>query len=494
MRARVLLAFLTVAGFALPPAGAQTAPPRVVTTSGPVTGAVADGVEVFKGIPYAAPPVDDLRWTPPAPPKPWAADLAASDFGPACMQPEPPHNVMPGTPSATMSEDCLTLNVWAPGATDGKAPVIVWLHGGGNVTGSSADHYYDGGHFARDGVVLVSLNYRLGVFGFFAHPALKEKNANFGLLDQIAALKWVKANIAKFGGDPGNVTLMGESAGGEDTLALMTAPAARGLFQKAIAESAGGGWWGPTPLAEAQKQAEEVSKVAGLGDKTDAMALRALDAATLIKSTHGGPDLVLDDALLSTPPLKVFASGKSAGIPLIIGTNSGEGSLIDPDAKPTDIFPMLSPADIDKLRTIYGVDGTALARLIFRDGYFAGPAHYVAVQQEKSGHPVFQYRFNYVLAFLQGRRPDATHGSEIPFVFGNLPGHFPSREDRAVSAALHQCWVAFAKTGKPDCTAAPGWTSGSDRWMVFDTTASEQPLGSTEAMDLLQSRQTVGPQ
>ena len=239
---------------------ASAAPVRVTIDSGVLVGSEVAGARVFKGVPYVAPPTGDLRWAPPAPVRPWTGDRAADTFSQIC--PQKVHadgSPNEGGASGSFSEDCLYLNVWAPPAAvrDPKgAPVMVWIHGGGNVVGAGSLGAYDGSAFARDGVILVTLNYRLGVLGFFAHPALTKAAASgeplvsYGLMDQIAALQWVKRNIAAFGGDPSNVTLFGESAGGADTLALMATPMARGLFAKAIVESGAAGrdrshWPGP---------------------------------------------------------------------------------------------------------------------------------------------------------------------------------------------------------------------------------------------------------
>src|ERR1700722_12040678 len=237
---RLLATIASIVAMGVRPANAAE-PIRVRIQSGVLVGTLDGGVESFKAVPYAAPPVGALRWTLPRPVAAWAVERAADEFGPSCTQSAVPRNVPPGSRGAQLSEDCLTLNVWAPQAAK-KAPVMVWIHGGGNDSGSSADTYYGGTAFARDGVVLVSLNYRLGSMGFQPHNG----EANFGLWDQVAALGWVRDNIAAFGGDPQNVTLFGESAGGQDTLVLMTAAPANGLFQKAIVYSGGGGW-GPPP-------------------------------------------------------------------------------------------------------------------------------------------------------------------------------------------------------------------------------------------------------
>src|SRR5579862_7656219 len=238
--ARLIVFLIALIGWI--PEYAQGESVQIQTDSGALFGNVTDGVRSFKGVPYAAAPVGDLRWRAPRPPTHWSQPLHADDFAATCPQ-SPPARVPPGSGAERSSEDCLTLNLWGPATTTKPAPVMVWIHGGGNTQGSGAGIYYDGTAFAHDGVLLVTINYRLGLLGFFVHPALTRKaaggtTANFGLLDQLAALTWVHRNIASFGGDPANVTVFGESAGATDIVALLATPASKGLFQKAIVESA----------------------------------------------------------------------------------------------------------------------------------------------------------------------------------------------------------------------------------------------------------------
>ena len=432
---------------------------RVRVHGGVLVGSVDSGVTTFKGVPYAAPPVGPLRGALPRPFPNWSGERLADDFGPSCQQRSAPRNVPANSRALQVNEDCLTLNVWAPQSAH-KAPVMVWIHGGGNQNGSSAGIYYDGTAFARDGVVLISLNYRLGALGFQPHHG----NANFGLWDQVAALKWVCDNIAAFGGDPAQVTLFGESAGGQDALALMTAAPARGLFQKAIVESAAGGWDPPPTLQQAQASPD--------GD--------------------WGP--VIDGHLLKEAPFAAFAAGRAAHIPLIIGTNGEEGSLLQLDAHAEGVFSRVSKEDLAQLQKIYGAaaaDDASLARLEFRDGYFASEARWIATKVAATRSPVYLYRFQYVLSALQGRRSGAYHGSEIPFVFDRLPSLRADDDDERVERALHDCWVAFARTAKPACADGPDWpvfSSQNPQWMVFDAHSAARPIEGAAALDLLQCR------
>ena len=326
------------------------ADPTVATTSGPVVGESAHGVAAFKGVPFAAAPVGPLRWRAPQPPKAWTVPRDAKAYGPDCMQ-----NPFPGDAAplgVTPAEDCLYANVWTPeAALKGKAklPVMVWIYGGGFVNGGSSPAVYSGDRFARDGVVLVSFNYRVGRFGFFAHPALTAANAdggmlgNYGLMDQIAALKWVRDNIAAFGGDPGNVTVFGESAGGVSVHALLTAPQAKGLFHKAIIQSGGGRPrllpTLPMTAPEGQRSAEAsgVAFAAKAGvSGTDAAALealRALPAETVVDGLNmatsntptwaGGP--MLDGKIMTREPLQAYKAGAWTKMPVMVGATSADG-------------------------------------------------------------------------------------------------------------------------------------------------------------------------
>jgi para-nitrobenzyl esterase len=470
---------------------AQPAPPHAHISFGDVTGTTTNGVDAFKGIPYAAPPIGDLRWRPPQPPQPWSASRSAKDYGHSCPQRSPPERVLPSSQGATTSEDCLTLNVWTPTHRPPQPmPVMVWIHGGGNNSGTSAQTYYDGTAFARDGVVLVSFNYRLGALGFFTHPAIK--GANFGLQDQLAALQWVKQNIKPFGGNPNNITVFGESAGGTDILTLMSTRKAAGHFQKAIVESAG--WWNHVPdVSEGQAAGVAVATMLGLpGASATAAQLRALPVEKLTASSESqeaGP--VIDHELLTESPKSAIEHSRMQHIPLIIGTNSNEGSLVAPDAPLTEVAGDLSKADLDKLTQLYGVhDEASKVQWIFRDAHFSMPARWVAAS-ESHGAPVFLYRFEYVASFLARRRTTANHGSEIPFVFATWPDYRLNEADQHMTRTLHECWVAFAKTGRPACPDTPQWPAfsvGSDTWMRFGTDIAPEPVRDRAVLNFLQSR------
>ncbi|MGH7016281.1 MAG: carboxylesterase/lipase family protein, partial [Caulobacteraceae bacterium] len=373
--------------------------PRVRTTSGVVEGSLRGPSRAFFAIPYAAPPIGPRRWKPPEPAAPWSGVRKAKAPGPAC-----PQKILPGGRTndggytGPTSEDCLTLDVIAP-LHARRAPVMVWIFGGGDVAGGTNLPSYDARNFARDGVVFVAMNYRLGALGFFAHPALTAEApkgqavANYGLMDQIAALKWVRANIARFGGDPDNVTIFGESAGGEDVLALMAIRAARGLFEKAIVES-GGGWGPATDLAHAEERGAALAGKLGLaGAKATAEALRALPAAELV-AAEGPTGPILDGRLMKQSPEAAFADGEEASVPLMIGSNSNEASLMAALHLPSQSVVAAAPASV---KAAYVADGSVddQAREMFNDFFMGAPARELAALHARQA-PAFLYYFAYV--------------------------------------------------------------------------------------------------
>src|SRR5437879_2279802 len=359
-------------------------PVTVKIDSGPVVGVVEPNANVFRNIPFAAPPVGELRWAPPQAVKPWTTPRPAVEAGPSCPQPMNAD----GTPNSggangPTSEDCLQLNVYAPPHAPknakGGAPVMVWIHGGGHRTG--AGWIYGGENFARDGVVVVTVNYRLGALGYFAHPALTkaakpgEPVGNYGLMDQIAALKWVQRNIAAFGGDPKNVTVFGESAGGMSTLALLATPAAKGLYEKAIVES-GAGWFAPKTLAQKEAEGAAALEKAGVTAST-AAELRAVPVEKLVP-INADYQPFTDGKLMTETASQALADGRFADVPLIIGSNSGEDSLMGPGPLRPQQLAMIPAA----ARTVYRDEAAAgddtLARAIFTDRIMGGPARRMA--------------------------------------------------------------------------------------------------------------------
>lgn len=477
---RISIGWLTAA---ILPIALRAETVRATVEAGVLTGSSDGSMQTFKGVPYAAPPVGAHRWRSPQPVPHWTGTREANAFGAACLQAELPENI-DGAPSR-IAEDCLTLNIWAPVHAAKPLPVMVWLHGGGNVSGAGSKRYYDGTSFARDGVVLVTINYRLGALGFFPHPALtreapREMPGNFGLLDQIAALGWVRRNIRAFGGNPENVTLFGESAGGQDALVLMTSPLAAGLFQKAIVESAG--FWMHLPSrAEAEEASARIAAKAGLPAAASAAQLRAIPAEALCKLADQAAGPFVDGRVIPMQPAVAFAKGKEAHIPFIIGWNTDESSLVDgPEMQPASVLAFLKPEELAQARTLYntGSDDAILARAVFRDANFAAPSRWVA-QEASAQAKVYLYRFAYVRQRQVGRMPGAPHGSEIPYVFDSwrqspTGGSFLAERDRAEAATLHGCWVAFAKEARPACRDVPVWPAyrkKDDELLDFGSTA-----------------------
>jgi para-nitrobenzyl esterase len=464
---------------------ATSGDPKVNTASGPVIGEAQDGVLSFKGLPFAAAPDGALRWAPPRAPRPWTPARRADQFGPACPQKVNPNRPNAGGAMGPTSEDCLFLNVWTPGgAPDGGAhlPVMVWIHGGANVYGSGSLGAYDGSAFVRDGVILVTFNCRLGALGFFAHPAITQAAApgeplvSYGLMDQIAALQWVKRNIAAFGGDPANVTVFGESAGGVDILALMAAPSAQGLFAKAIVES-GGGWSPAVSLARREAQGEALAIKAGARAGASLAQLRALPVEALVNAGERDFGPAVDGRLLTQSPSQAFADGRFAHVPLIIGSNSHEASLMKSFGIPAPLVVAMAPAAV-KAAYADVKDPDELAAALFTDGFMGGPARWIA--GKASAGPAWLYHFGYVVEARRGEVKGADHASEIAFVFdswdhlGILGEGLPvSAADHAVTRVVHSCWVAFAKTGVPTCAGAPAWpayTTANDELMDFEAT------------------------
>jgi para-nitrobenzyl esterase len=491
--ARLLVAALTVL---LATAASSDPAPVAHVRTGDLQGKAGDGYDVFFAIPYAAAPVGPLRWRAPQAPPAWSGVRPAAEPGAACIQ-------TPGASSYTgpESEDCLTLNVFVPAALKrgAHAPVMVWIHGGGFTGGAGSR--YDGSQFARDGVILVTINYRLGRLGFFADPAIAATSpdgalANFGLVDQIAALRWVKANIAAFGGDPAKVTLFGESAGGQSVNALMVAPQARGLFARAISESSFAAF-PASPLAQARAAAVAYGAALGVKgeDAASAAALRALPARAFAKAVNlidpGAPRPILDGVVLVHDPLEAFDRGEEAKVPLIIGGNSFEASEFAElvAAAPKAVIARVG-GDPDKVIAAWGGDPVRAAADYLTFSQVIEPDRRMARDEARAGVPAWTYYFSYVPGAIRAATLGAWHGAEIAYVFETLPRaprdarpqplmpkSFPaaSPEDEAMARAVHAYWVAFAKTGRPSVDGEPSWprvAAGADPTMEF---AAEGP-------------------
>jgi para-nitrobenzyl esterase len=457
-----------------PPAGVN---PVVRTVQGALVGRTGAGVSAFKGIPYAAPPVGPLRWREPQSPAGWPGLREAATVGPICVQ--PPAAGDPGVGPLPMSEDCLTLNVWTPEAVgDGPLPVMVWIHGGALINGSGTADLYDGAALARRGVVVVTINYRLGRLGFFAHPALSAEAGgeglvgNYGLADMVASLEWVRDNIAAFGGDPGNVTVFGESAGGAAVLRLMIAEPARGLFHRAVVQS-GLGREEATPVFQGrggrsslEDRGVAFAEIRGLVDATVAQ-LRALPAGALLTPPPGfydGDLLVIDGSdgggLVDEDVEPAFAAGLQAPVPLIIGTNSDEFGGIRPgDMSPwREIDAALTVAERDALYESYGGEDGYRAGVV-SDLAFNEPARRLARLHARAGHPTWLYRFDVVAAAMPGVLSGAPHASERPYVFDNLSTlEWPVGDrDRQAATVMADYWTGFAASGDPNGGGRPVW-------------------------------------
>ncbi|HEV2701911.1 MAG TPA: carboxylesterase family protein [Steroidobacteraceae bacterium] len=468
--------------------------PIVTTPAGVIAGRTEGALHVFRGIPYAIPPVGPSRWQPPRPMPAWTGVRTATQFGPACIQPSRQVESIYASKLGPTSEDCLTLNIWAPSGAR-HAPVFVWIHGGSLVSGSSRDSLYDGAALASQDMIVVSINYRLGVLGYLAHPQLSAESpqgisGNYGLLDQIEALRWVKRNIAAFGGDPANVTIAGESAGGLSVMYLMAAPPARGLFSKALAESA---YMISTPELKQSKFGAPVAEVAGLNLATalhakDLAALRAMDAQTLMDAAAGAgfaPFGAVDGHVLPRQLIDTFDRGEQAHVPLLAGFNSGEIRSLTVLAPP----PPASAADYDALiRDRYGDLATEYLRLypdsnlhesIFantRDALYGWTAQRLVKRQAALGLPTFLYFFDHGYPAADAAGLHAFHASELPFVFGTAdrtPPLWPKIPDtpgeHALSAAMIGYWSSFAHDAQPRAAHQPDWPAfgATGAYMAF---------------------------
>jgi para-nitrobenzyl esterase len=454
------------------PADAPDGPPTAQVGQGVLVGARAGGVESFKGVAYAAPPVGPLRWRPPTPAPAWTGPRQATQVGAICIQ--PPANGDNGVGPLPMSEDCLTLNIWAPETRAGPLPVMVWIHGGGYGNGSGTAPLYDGTSLARRGVVLVTINYRLGRLGFFDHPALAaerpagEAAGNYGVMDMIAALEWVRDHIAAFGGDPEQVTVFGESAGGVAVSQLMVSPRARGLFHRAAIQSGLGRQEGSLPgdtdpLSPRSARARGRAWAQAAGVAPTAEALRAVPPEALLGPAPDffGGDLILTDGVIVPMDVEAaFARGLQAPVPLLIGTNSAEFWWM----KPSDMsaYGALDDGLTDDLRDalIAAYDGQAGydAHLV-SDLVFNEPARRLARLHAATGQPTFLYRFDVVSAAMPEPHSGATHASERQYVFDNL-GASPwatDEMDRRAATLMADYWTAFGRTGDPNGGARLMW-------------------------------------
>ncbi len=477
----------------------------VAIDSGRLQGVTAGGVTSFKGIPYAAPPVGSLRWKPPQPPPAWTGVRAATDYGSPCPQP-PILEQMWGIKYDRQSEDCLFLNVWTPARTaQERHAVMVWIHGGDFIAGSSGGPgatgaTTDGSALARQGVVVVSVNYRLGPFGFLALPALsrespRQSSGNYGMLDQIAALEWVRRNIAAFGGDPGNVTIFGESAGAGSVCWLMASPLARGLFERAIAESA------VVFIGAVGRQSAEQAGAKLLGDNL--AALRAKSTAEIMAEAKFQDDVffgsgaywgpVVDGWAIPEDPAAVFRDGHQAAVALIAGTNADEGSVFTAAfaysnvlayrALLTSRYGALSGAIFSLYPAYFNPQVRPAASHLVTDAFFLASARRMVRAQAPVNGATYLYHFTRVSPYARLYGLGAYHGAEIPYVFGNVdavnafvPGAYDNR-DRQLAQAMSAAWVRFVISGNPNSGTSgeslakwPAYTASGDQYFEFGDT------------------------
>jgi para-nitrobenzyl esterase len=447
---------------------AADAPPRVQTRAGTLEGRALRDVAVFRGIPYAAAPVGALRWRPPQTAAPWSGVRPADAFGKACPQKRELSLDQAGDPGP-VDEDCLFLNVWMPRqAADRRLPVMFWIHGGAFVIGAASQPVFDGKAMAARGAVVVTFNYRLGPLGFFSHPALDAAEpggpANFGLLDQIAALEWVRDNIAAFGGDPGNVTVFGESAGAQSVLALFASPRARGLFHKGIAQSAYG--LPSHPRSKARAVGIAIASAAGAdGAQATLDELRAVPAAVLTDLSGPAltlaPSLVTGDSVLPQPILATFRQGGEAMLPLIVGSNSDDGSVVAGfGVEPADLVRKMGAARL-AVRPFYarGIDDARLGREVARDVVFGVFARRLAYLHATRA-PTWRYYFRRLTA--GSTQAGVPHGGELESVDGvdddcRCLAAPLSDADRAIARRIGDYWFAFASSSAPDPAGDVAW-------------------------------------
>jgi para-nitrobenzyl esterase len=472
----------------------RSAPPIARLDSGRVEGVADQGVAAFKGIPYAAPPVGPLRWRPPMPHPGWRGLRRADEMGPIALQAHNPDDN--GVGPLPMSEDCLTLNVWTPETPAGLLPIMVWIHGGGFVNGSATAALYDGAALARQGVVVVGVNYRLGRFGFFAHPQLTaehpdELKGNYALMDMIAALEWVQRNAETLGGDPGDVTIFGESAGGMAVNRLMISPLAKGLFHKAISQS-GAGRDASSPLAKAEADGAAFVESLGVLAQSPA-ALRAIPAETLLAA--GDPDVsqgwgpIIDGKMLTSDVADAFREETQAKVPYIAGSNALEFPI--PQRAFESAFKRLTrlaDADREVLSAAYPSEGAFKARVI-SDFIFGEPARHLCALHAAAGAPAFLYRFSVLSEALASTLRGTPHAAERQYVFKTLAAStWPTTAmDEAAAEMVSAYWVAFAKTGDPNGDERPIWQTYDarrDRLLEF---TNARPIGrktpDAEALD-----------
>ncbi len=500
---RLLLAITTVAMTAVAASAA------VKVEQGLLEGKVEDGLTIYRGIPFAAPPVGDLRWRAPQPPAKWQGVRQADKYAPYCMQ----SHVGPTYSRSTASEDCLYLNIWTPAKSpNDKIPVLVWIHGGGFSAGANMEPLFDGDVLAKKGVVLVNITYRLGILGFLAHPELSKETSNhvsgnYGLLDQIAALKWIKKNIATFGGDPNKITIFGESAGGISVSMLSASPLAKGLFEGAISDSggsfgsvraSGGPGENMRPLKSAEQNGLTFQNTAGAGSLAE---LRKMPAEKILAATRGMAWPNVDGYVIPSDQVSIYDAGKFNDTPILVGYNSDEGlsfSRFDSPQSYLDATKKRYGPFADKLLQAYPAGDKGhpkSARDLARDTAFGWHTWTWARKQSSLGKgKAYLYYFDQHPERTPGS-PDAdrgsAHGEDLPYVFGHLtafPNAHPTEADRRASEMMSSYWTNFAKYGNPNGEGLPEWpafTEEKQQSMVLTAAPHPEPVPSAEGLKVL---------
>jgi para-nitrobenzyl esterase len=478
--------------------------PIVTTDLGRLAGHIEEGVASFKGVPFAAPPVGSLRWRPPSTAAPWHDIRQAIDYGRDCMQRPFSGDEAPSV--ASFSEDCLVGNIWVPEKTTGKLPILIWIHGGGWVNGGSSPAIYDGSQFAKQGILFYSFNYRLGRFGFFAHPALTAESedgllGNYGFMDQIAAIQWIRRNAEAFGGDPDNVTICGESAGGFAVHMLLTSPLAVGLCRRAVVQSGGGrtllNATGLRHGRNGRPSAEQIglafATAKGIrGEDAGALnKLRALPAEAIVDdlnmetmhcqgSTYPGP--MIDGKLVLSEMADQYLAGTNQKVPMLLGANSVEIGLAVANTA-AELFARFG-ANAEAARNAYdpacSEDLAMLRQTVGADALMLEPARFLARTVSAQAQPVWLYRFGYVASSMRSQWSAAPHATEIPFVFDTVKvkyGSLVSEQDELIAKQANAYWSNFVKSGNPNSSGLPDWPqyeSSTDTLMNF-TVAGPKP-------------------
>ena len=471
----------------------------IETHNGKLLGEIISDIACFKGIPFALAPIGERRWRPPEAAPSWSGVRGATHFGSACPQPLLPQDHFYYAPDQFTDEDCLYLNIWTDAETSEPKPVMVWLHGGSLISGSGAE--YDGAALAEKGVVLVTINYRLNIFGYFSHPELNEEtpygaSGNYGILDQIAALKWIRKNITAFGGDPDNITIFGESAGALSVLHLLTSPLANGLFNQAILQSP---YMPPSLSMSAARFGKYSALTTGLKlqEKSGCKSLcelRALPPDTILAAAEKisfYPQAVIDGYVLTQDTYDVLANGAHVNVPILAGFNSGE---VFPFAK-YGLIPPIPPngeAYISEVQARYGslanqylalYPASEVRQSVFaasRDAFYGWATESIVRSNMKIGLESFLYVFDHITAEASALGLGAFHASELPFVFNNIGRHkvcmpnwppFSSCDkNKAMANLISDYWVTFARTGKPKASHLPKWNpflNDDHAFMVF---------------------------